>query len=202
MPGRWRAPRPSGRKGQPDRCLQSRMLSSLQAVFVPAVIERLVLVVNHVLAAEPAAMARLVPHQGRVIALELQRWPALLPAPPVVTLRVTPPGLLEWCGSDATPAADLSVQVDAANPAVLFARALAGMPPSLAIAGDATLATDIQWLVDNLRWDVEADLERLFGPIVARQLARLGSALAAGLRGLARAWPLRDSAAARPDSRA
>jgi len=163
------------------------MLQSLQALFVPAAIERLVLVVNHVLASEPVAMARLVPHQGRLIALELQQWPAWLPAPPLLKLRVTPAGLLEWCGLDDAVAPDLSVQLNAANPAALFARSLAGEPPPLQVSGHAALATDIQWLVDNLRWDVEADLERVFGPVVAHQVARLGSSLAAGLRGLTRA---------------
>ena len=181
------------------------MLRSLQALFVPAVIERLVLVVNHVLAAEPVAMARLVPHQGRLIALELQQWPALLPAPPVLKFRVTPAGLLEWCGLDDAQAPDLSVQLNAANPAALFARALAGEPPPLHVAGHAALASDIQWLIDNLRWDVEADLERVFGPLVARQLARLGSSLAAGLRGLARTpWlrPRGDTESPGPSPRA
>jgi ubiquinone biosynthesis protein UbiJ len=163
------------------------MLHNLQGLLVPAVVERLVLVINHVLAGEPVAMQRLVPHSGCVIALELLNWPALLPAPPVLRFRVTPPGLLEWCGLDDEPTADLSVQLDAANPALLFARALAGEPPPLTIAGNAALATDIQWLVDNLRWDVEGDLERWFGPVVARQLARLGSMLAAGLRSFPRA---------------
>lgn len=163
------------------------MLQSLQALFVPAVIERLVLVINHVLASEPLAMARLVPHQGRLIALELQQWPTWLPAPPLLKLRVTAAGLLEWCGLDDASPPDLSVQLNAANPAALFARSLAGEPPPLQVSGHAALATDIQWLIDNLRWDVEADLERVFGPLVAHQMARLGSSLAAGLRGLARA---------------
>jgi ubiquinone biosynthesis protein UbiJ len=139
---------------------------------------------NHVLVTEPVAMARLVPHQGRLIALELQQWPALLPAPPMLKFRVTPAGLLEWCGLDDAQAPDLSVQLNAANPAALFARALTGEPPPLQVAGHAALASDIQWLVDNLRWDVEADLERVFGPVVAHQLARSG--LVAG-RGSA--WP-------------
>jgi ubiquinone biosynthesis protein UbiJ len=166
------------------------MLQSLQALLVPAVVERLVLVINHVLASEPVATARLQPHQGRTISLELQRWPSLLPAPPLLKLRVTPAGLLEWCGLDDTAPADLSLQLDAANPAALFARSLAGEAPPLQVAGHAALAGDIQWLIDNLRWDVAADLERLFGPVVAHQLARLGSSLAAGLRGLGRMrWP-------------
>ena len=172
------------------------MLQNLQALLVPAVVERLVLVVNHVLASEPAATAKLRPHQGRSIALELQHWPSLLPTPPLLKVRVTPAGLLEWCGLGDTAPPDLSVQVDAANPAALFVRALGGEPPALQVAGHAALASDIQWLIDNLRWDVEADLERLFGPVVAHQLARLGSALGAGIRSLARApWPR-----ARPDA--
>ena len=165
------------------------MLQNLQGLLVPAVVERLVLVVNHVLASEPVAMQRLMPHQGRVIALEWMQWPSWLPTAPLLRFRVTPPGLLEWCGLDAAVQPALAVQIDASNPALLFARSLAGEPPPLTISGDAALATDIQWLVDNLRWDVEADLERFFGPVVARQLGRLGSALAAGLRGLAQRAP-------------
>ena len=161
------------------------MLHNLQALLVPAVAERLVLVVNHVLAAEPVATSRLSPHQGRLVELEFQQWPALLPAPPPLKVRITPPGLLEWCGlNDAAPP-DLSVQLDAANPAALVVGALAGATPPLRVAGHAALASDIQWLVDNLRWDVEADLERAFGPVVARQLGRIGSSLAAALRSLA-----------------
>ena len=162
------------------------MLQSLQGLLVPAVIERLVLVINHVLAAEPAATARLLPHKGRTVELELQNWPSLLPALPRLKLCITPAGLMESVAIEATGTPDLTVCVDAGNPALLFARALAGEPPRLAIAGDAQLATDIQWLVDNVRWDVEADLDRLFGPVVAGQLGRMGSALAQGLRRLAR----------------
>lgn len=160
------------------------MLQNLQGLLVPAVVERLVLVVNHVLSSEPAAMQRLAPHQGRVIALAMLHWPSWLPGVPVLKFRVTPPGLLEWSGLDDGLAPTLTVQIDASNPALLFARSLAGEAPPLTIAGDAALATDIQWLVDNLRWDVEADLEQWFGPVVARQLGRLGSSLAAGLRQL------------------
>jgi ubiquinone biosynthesis protein UbiJ len=143
----------------------------------------------HVLSSEPVAMQRLAPHQGRLIALQWLNWPSWLPAAPVLQFRVTPPGLLEWCGLEAKTAPALAVQVDASNPVLLFARALAGEPPPLTISGDAALATDVQWLVENLRWDVEADLERLFGPMVARQLGRVGSALAAGLRALAQRTP-------------
>ena len=74
------------------------------------------------------------------------------------------------------------MQLDAGNPALLLARALGGTPPPVQIDGDAQLAGDVNWLLLNLRWDVEADLERLFGPVVAHQLHKVGSALAAALR--------------------
>jgi ubiquinone biosynthesis protein UbiJ len=161
------------------------MLQNLQGLLVPAVVERLVLVINHVLVSEPMAMQRLAAHKGRVIALDLTRWPAWLPPTPEFKFRLTPPGLLEWCGLDESAPAALTVQFDVSDPVPLIARSLAGEPAPLTITGDAALATDIQWLVDNLRWDVGTDLERCFGPVVAYQIGRFGSSIARGLRSMA-----------------
>lgn len=159
------------------------MIHTLQSLLAPALMERLVLVVNHVLGAEPAAMQRLQPHAGSMIRLQLQAWPGLLPAPPVLAWRITPAGLLEWRGEhDPSAEADLRIQVDAANPLLLMARAATGQMPAVDIQGGAQLAGDINWLLGNLRWDVAADLERVFGPALAHSLHRLGSALAKGLR--------------------
>lgn len=158
------------------------MLHALNALLAPAMMERLTLVINHVLGSETAATERLKPHRGRSIRLHLDQWPALLPAPPAFAFRITPAGLLEWAGIDAPPDADLQVRMDASNPALLVAKALAGETPTLAVQGDAALATDVNWLIDNLRWDVEADLEKFFGARIAHEVARLGSALARGLR--------------------
>jgi ubiquinone biosynthesis protein UbiJ len=159
------------------------MIHTLQSLLAPALMDRLVLVVNHVLAAEPAALQRLQPHAASVIRLQLQGWPSLLPAPPTLAWRITPAGLVEWCAADDSCAqADLRISVDAANPVALMARAATGQMPAVDIEGHAQLAADINWLLQNLRWDVAADLERLFGPAVAHSLHRLGSALAKGLR--------------------
>jgi ubiquinone biosynthesis accessory factor UbiJ len=162
------------------------MLQTLQAMLAPALSERLTLVINHVLDGEAVATARLRPHAGRTLALRLTRWPALLPPPPVLAWRVTPAGLLEWCGVDGATqlggAPDLAVQLDAPNPALLVAKALAGDMPAVQIEGDAQLAGDVNWLLQNLRWDVAADLERVFGPTIAAPLHMMGSALAAALR--------------------
>ena len=156
------------------------MLQSLNALLAPALMDRLVLVVNHVLSAEPQAVERLLPHCGRVLRLDLLDLPRLLPAPPALAFRVTPAGLVEWCSEPVD--ADLRVRLEAANPAALVFRAMSGEMPALVIEGDAQLAADVDWLLKNLRWDVTDDLDRLFGPAVAQQVHRLGSALASALR--------------------
>ncbi len=166
------------------------MLHSLNAMLAPAVMERLALVVNHVLAAEPAAVARLTPHARRTIQLQMANWPSLLPPPPLLAFKVTPAGMLEWHSeADASVDADLLVRVHAANPLLLMARAMAGDKPAVEIDGDAQLAADVNWLLHNLRWDVAADMERMFGPAVAYPLHRLASALARGLRSAMEAAP-------------
>lgn len=158
------------------------MLNSFHALLAPALSERLTLVINHVLAAEPAALERLRPHAGRTLALHITRWPTLLPPPPVLAWSVTPAGMLEWCGLEPLAQPDLAVTLDAPNPALLVTQALGGQMPAVQIDGDAQLAGDVNWLLQNVRWDVAADLERLFGPSVAQTLHRFGSALATALR--------------------
>ncbi len=160
--------------------------AQIESLVTPALAERLTLLFNHVLASEPLATQKLLPHAGRQLQLVLQGWPALLPAPPALIWRVTPAGLLEWSGAanaDAAPGAvDLTVRIDAGNPAALVARGLFGQVPPVQVEGDAQLAGDVNWLTQNLRWDVAADLERLFGPALAQPLQGLGAGLAEGLR--------------------
>lgn len=160
------------------------MLQNLPGLglLAPPVLERVTLVLNHVLAAEPAATAKLQPHAGRSVAIQLDGWPALLPRVPTLVWRITPAGLLEWAGLEPEGAAELQVHVDASNPALLAARALAGERPSVHIDGDARLAEDVGWLLQNLRWDIAADLERVLPPAVAHQLVQLGGSLAGAWR--------------------
>ncbi len=148
--------------------------------------ERATLLVNHVLASEPIAAQRLLPHAGRCIQLHFDGWPSVLPALPTTAFRVTPAGLIEWCGVEAPTDADLRVSIDASNPALAAAQALIGEKPRVEVAGDAVFATDVNWLFDNLRWDVQEDLARIVGAVPARELARLGEGIATGMRTAAR----------------
>ena len=58
----------------------------------------------------------------------------------------------------------------------MFAQALTGERPNVEIAGDAEFASDVNWLIDNLRWDVEDDLARFIGAGPAREVSRLARA--------------------------
>lgn len=163
------------------------MFHRLNAHLARAAIERATLLANHVIGAEPAATERLRAHAGRSVRLQLDGWPGLLPALPPMTFRVTPAGLVEWC-SDALPEpADLRVTVDASNPARSMLQAASGTRPQVDVAGDAAFATDLNWLIDNLRWDMQHDLARIVGVGPAHQIARVAGAIAAGLREAVRA---------------
>lgn len=146
-----------------------------------AAVERATLFVNHVLSAEPVACERLKAHAGRVLDLQLRGWPSLLPACPPLRFEVTPAGLLDWLGEQPGVEASLVIGIDASNPAALAARAVAGQRPDVDLQGDAALAADVNWLIDNVRWDVRDDLQRLVGPAAAEQIGRVGSAVTRGV---------------------
>ena len=177
------------------------MFNGLNTLLGNATLERVTLLVNHVLASEPTASQRLRAHAGRCMQLHFDGWPAVLPPLPAAAFRVTPAGLLEWCGAELPADPDLRVSIDASNPAQALAQAMVGERPRVDVAGDAAFAADLNWLFDNLRWDVQDDLARIVGQAPARELARLGAGVAAGLREAVRAVsgrvaPDRDSPAA------
>lgn len=162
------------------------MLKAFVQSVGPALMPRLLLLANHLLAAEPVAVERLRAHAGRCIQLQLRDLPAVLSWwPATVMVQVTPAGLLDVPqpdGNASAPSADLVVTIDASNPTQTFADAVTGQMPLVDVAGDAALAADVSWLIDHVRWDVQDDLARLVGEGPAHQLVRSGSAVAAALR--------------------
>ena len=163
------------------------MFHNLNEWLGQATAERLTLWVNHLLSAEPVANERLRKHAGRCMALHFSGWPPMLPPLPVTVFRVTPAGLIEWCGDDAPAEPDLRVTIDASNPALAMAQALVGTRPRVEVSGDAAFATDLNWLFDNLRWDLQDDLARVVGAGPAREITRIAGGVAAGLREAVRA---------------
>lgn len=159
------------------------MLHTLPQMLAPAVMERVTLLVNHVLGSEAVATERLRPHAGKSLRIEPEGWPSLLPPPPSLQWRITPAGLLEWSGAGADSTPELRLGIAAGQPLQLLALLATGERPEVAINGDAQLAADVDWLLQNLRWDLASDLERLFPAPVAHALHGAGVALAQGLRG-------------------
>jgi ubiquinone biosynthesis protein UbiJ len=153
----------------------------------PVLLDRAVIWLNHVLAAEPVATRRLLAHVGRLIELDLrgQSAPDAQGLPRLV-FRITRAGLVERVQDEASlPPVALLVQPVA--PTMQSALGwLIGDRPALRVEGDAALATDINWLAANLRWDVADDLARVFGPSVAREIERAGGVIVAAARQAAR----------------
>jgi ubiquinone biosynthesis protein UbiJ len=170
-----------------------------------AAMERITLLLNHVIASESVATDRMKPHAGKSIRLVLANWPSWVPQAPAMAFAVTPAGLLEWRGRPSAPgetvdeAADLRLTLDVANPMVLMSQWLSGERPAVTIEGDSALASDVNWLIDNLRWDIEDDLARIVGQGPAHQIAKVSAFVASGVReGLRAMQALVDKAAGRP----
>jgi ubiquinone biosynthesis accessory factor UbiJ len=162
------------------------MLQTVRELLLPAVQSRVLLLINHVLSREPAALQRLAPHAGRRLCVELVGAPGWLPLPPPMTVTITAAGLFD---GDAPPVAatpDLTLQVAMPTPAQWLELAGGEGRPAVRIDGAADLAADMHWLVDHVRWDIEGDLAQAIGRTPARVVMSLGRAGADALRGALR----------------
>lgn len=137
---------------------------------------RIVLLLNHVLMQEPAAMQRLVRYKGSVLRMQWRSFS--------IPFLVTPAGLLDLGQDAATP--DLRISVVDESVGALAQAALRGEKPAVRIDGDVQLAAEVNWLVENLRWDIEEDLSRALGDAPAHALGRAGRRIAEALRAFVR----------------
>jgi ubiquinone biosynthesis protein UbiJ len=125
--------------------------------------DKLVILLNHVLSQEPAAIERLRRQQGRCVQVS---WRQLS-----LQWTVTPAGLLERSDTSQTP--DLRVHVNEESPINLLQGLRTGQKPTMRVQGDVMLAAELNWLVDHVRWDAEEDLSRLVGDAWAHKLVGL-----------------------------
>jgi len=132
---------------------------------------RLVLFLNHVLHSEPEAMRRLARQKGQRIELVWQKIR--------LQLQATPAGLLERCQFEGF---DLRLTVTDESPLDVLTALARGDKPRVRIEGDVQLAAEVNWLIDNVRWDAEEDLARLVGDAPAHTLAQLGRQALAAIR--------------------
>ncbi len=123
---------------------------------------RMALTLNHVLAQEEQAKVRLARQAGRVIEAQWRVFTVRLVATPAGLLELAPPGA----------ASDLTLTLTEESPFALTRAALRGDKPSVRIVGDVQFAAEVNWLVDNVRWDLEEDLSRLIGDAPAHAVGQ------------------------------
>lgn len=140
---------------------------------VAEVHNRVVLALNHLLQAEPAAQERVRRQRGKVVRVTWGPWNlALVP---------TAAGLLAVADEAAEP--DLRLTLLQTSPIELAQALLAEGKPRVEIQGDVMLAAEVAWLVDNLRWDAEEDLSRWIGDAAAHTVVAQARTAVAALRG-------------------
>lgn len=134
---------------------------------------RLVLLLNHVLAQEPQAQDRLRRQKGQAVSLQWTEF--------TVVLVATPAGLLAL----ADPAARPELRVTVSEPSLpkLLQTVLAGQRPAVDIQGDVQLAAEVAWLAEHVRWDLEEDLAGLLGDGPAHQLVAVLRSARVAVRG-------------------
>jgi ubiquinone biosynthesis protein UbiJ len=125
---------------------------------------RIVLLLNHVLQQEPEAMQRIARQKGRIVKFAWQRY----------TLLLTPTAVGLLAVASQPPAEDQKVdllfEVIDTDVAALGKKLMQGDKPNLRIEGDVQLAAEVQWLAQNVQWDLEGDLARIVGNVPAHHI--------------------------------
>ncbi len=184
-----------------------------------ATLDRWTLMCNHVLRSEPLATGRLAAHAGEVIVLTLPSLSAVLPLPEWLRTRtdgasepksdevcwliskaglldrVSEPGAGSMAGGTAS-AVGARIKVQGASP-LAAARALAtGDTGVIDVQGDSdhtALVSDLRWVLDNVRWDMAADVGRVVPAPLQGAAVQAAGLLTRGLQRGARAmdawWP-------------
>lgn len=122
---------------------------------------------NHVLASASWARQRLAPHAGRSAELRADPWR--------LRFTVTGDGMLVDDSGAEPPAVTLSLPL-AALPQFLGGEADKAMS-TVRIEGSADFADALGFVFRNLRWDVEEDLSRVLGDVLAHRLVGAARAL-------------------------
>lgn len=129
--------------------------------FIPAAI-------NHLLAAEPWAQAKLAAHAGKVVRVDT--------GVARLSFRVAGDGLLASAGSDAS--ANVTIRMKLAD-LPLMAQHRERAFSYVQIEGDAEFASALSQVAQSVRWEAEEDLSRLVGDIAARRLVQTGKDISA-----------------------
>jgi ubiquinone biosynthesis protein UbiJ len=127
---------------------------------------------NHVLGQQPWAAERLAAFAGLCLEFRCPPFPGL-------RMNIRDTGLLEPASQDAISA--LVVKLNPGSLPLLLARDEAALK-QIEIEGSAKLAAEVQFLFGHLVWDVEEDLSRLVGDVLAHRMVAEGKAFASWQR--------------------
>jgi len=146
--------------------------------------ERLVLLLNHLLSREPAALEKLRPLAGQQLSVRLDGQPAWAPQLPPLHLAITAAGLFERL--DDAPQPGLSIAIDGSQPLQSALAMLKGERRGVSVSGEVAMASAVNWLFENLRWDLGDELARIVGPAPAHLLEQAAQGLRSALAKLVR----------------
>ena len=127
---------------------------------------------NHLLAQQPWAVERLKAFAGQCVEFRCPPFPNL-------RLAILDTGFIEQARADAESA--LVVKLSPGAWPLVLARDEAALK-EIEVEGSAELASAVQYLFRHVAWDIEEDLSRFFGDIVAHRLVSGGKAFAAWQR--------------------
>ncbi|MEY4283500.1 MAG: hypothetical protein EBV20_01385 [Betaproteobacteria bacterium] len=142
--------------------------------------QRLVLVINHVLQQEPQAQQRIARLHGQQLHFQWQNIS--------LQLVFTPAGLMDLASNERP--ADLRVELMSQRPSEVMHALAQGDKPAVSIHGDVRLAAEVNWLIDHVRWDAQADLARLFGDAAAYRIAQAARSAAQALKRFVSSMPM------------
>lgn len=129
--------------------------------FIPAI-------VNHLLAAEPWAQAKLAGHAGKLVRVDT--------GAAAFSFRIASDGSLLSAGPDE--AASVVIRMKLAD-LPMMAQHRERAFSYVQIEGDAEFAAAISQVAQSVRWEAEEDLSRLVGDIAAQRLVQAGKGVVA-----------------------
>jgi ubiquinone biosynthesis protein UbiJ len=121
---------------------------------------------NHLLAQETWARNALLPHAGKIACIDVQTMQ--------LRLKVAADGLLESANAEAEPQVTIRIKL---SDLPLIAQNRERAFSYVKIEGDADFANTISKVSQNLRWEAEEDLSKLFGDIAAVRMVGLAKSV-------------------------
>jgi ubiquinone biosynthesis protein UbiJ len=137
--------------------------------FIPMISSPFILFVNHLLAQEPWAVARLQKHAGKTACIDVELFQ--------LRVKIGADGLLQAAQKiEETSPDDVILRIKPAD-LPLIAQNRERAVSYVKIEGDADFANTLSQLSQDLRWEAEEDLSKLFGDVAAVRMVGTGSSI-------------------------